>query len=138
MNSESSYDDRVDNQYTDDDGSDDIPPPRGSSSPHKDEKDMIIAKQRKMMQEMQKEFAATLDSLRAQLNDYISQSSQVQSDMVDRIRELKTELAQLRKKSTASTTRTSQTVRSSLYSTGAKHPRKLAQGDDVRRSRNRP
>ena len=104
----------------------------------KDEKDAIIAKQRRMMKEMQKEFAATLDSLRIQLNEYIAQSSQVQNEMVDRIRELKTELAQLRRKSDTATKRTSQVVRSSLYTNGPKHPRKLAQADDVRRSKNRP
>lgn len=103
------------------------------SGGQKDEKDMIIAKQRQMMKEMQAEFTATLDSLRAQLKDYISQSSQVQNDMVDRIRELKSELSQLRKKSATSTVRTSQAVRSSLYTGGPKHPRKLAQADDVRR-----
>ena len=96
----------------------------------KDERDMIIAKQRQMIKEMQREFTATLDSLRAQLNDYIAQSSEVQNDMIDRIRELKAELAQVRKKPV--TTRTSQAVRSSLYTGGPKHPRKLAQ-DDVRR-----
>lgn len=96
----------------------------------KDERDMIIAKQRQMIKEMQREFTATLDSLRAQLNDYIAQSSEVQNDMIDRIRELKAELAQVRKK--PATTRTSQAVRSSLYTGGPKHPRKLAQ-DDVRR-----
>lgn len=132
MDSENSYDEGAEGEYA---SEDDV---SGAPAAQKDEKDMIIAKQRKMMQEMQKEFAATLDSLRVQLNEYISQSSQVQSDMVDRIRELKSELAQLRKKSTSSTARTSQSVRSSLYQTGAKHPRKLAQADEVRRSRNRP
>ena len=101
-----------------------------------DEKDKIIAQQRRMMKEMQKEFSATLDSLRAQLKEYVDESTEVQNEMLDRIKELKTELASLRKKSAKPTT--SQTaVRSSLYTTGPKHPRKLAQGSDARRSLNR-
>ena len=121
----SEYDGAEEEAWSEDDGE----PAQNSRT--KDERDMIIAKQRQMIKEMQREFTATLDSLRAQLKEYIAQSTEVQNDMVDRIRELKAELAQVRKKPT--TTRTSQVVRSSLYTGGPKHPRKLAQADDVRR-----
>lgn len=102
-----------------------------------DTKDKIIAQQRKMIKEMQKEFSATLDSLRAQLKEYVDESTEVQNSMLDRIKELKAELASLRKKSTKQTTTNQTAVRSSLYTTGPKHPRKLAQGTDARRSLNR-
>ncbi|OHT14866.1 hypothetical protein TRFO_42859 [Tritrichomonas foetus] len=96
-----------------------------------DEKDRIIQKQKQMMEEMQNEFAATLDSLRAQLRDFIDESSKVQEDMLDRIKELKAELNQARKK-TVRTGAGSAAVKSSLYNNGPKHPRKLAQADTRR------
>ena len=97
-----------------------------------DEKDRIIQKQKQMIEEMQNEFAATLDSLRGQLRDFIEESSQVQEDMLERIKELKAELSQARKKSTRAAGG-STAVKSSLYNYGPKHPRKLAQGN-VRKS----
>ncbi|KAK8894557.1 hypothetical protein M9Y10_022992 [Tritrichomonas musculus] len=96
------------------------------------EKDRIIQKQRQMIEEMQNEFAATLDSLRGQLRDFIEESSQVQEEMLERIKELKAELSQARKKSTRAAGG-STAVKSSLYNYGPKHPRKLAQGN-VRKS----
>ena len=99
-----------------------------------DEKDRIIQKQRQMIEEMQNEFAATLDSLRAQLRDFIEESSQVQEEMLERIKKLKAELNQAKKK-TAHSVGGSSAVKSSLYNCGPKHPRKLAQGT-VRKSTN--
>lgn len=103
-----------------------------------DEKDRIIARQRKNIQEMRKNFVQTIDSMRAQLNDLIENSTQIQMEMLERIKELKAELDQLRKPKApkkdvqqsyvpkgAKNVRQSE-VRSSLYDDGPKHPRKLA------------
>ena len=97
-----------------------------------DEKDRIIHKQKQMIEEMQNEFAATLDSLQAEFRAFMEDSAQVQAEMLERIKELKAELNQAKKKSARSGT-SSAAVKSSLYSNGPKHPRKLAQGD-ARRS----
>jgi hypothetical protein len=76
-----------------------------------------------MIRELQTEFSGTLEALRAQLNDYVEESSRVQSDMLERIKELKEELALARRKSGRKQTAA---VRSSLYAAGPKRPRKLA------------
>ncbi|KAH0792475.1 hypothetical protein GPJ56_003652 [Histomonas meleagridis] len=98
-----------------------------------DEKDKIIAQQKEIISEMQKEFAATLDALRKQLREYVDESTQVQEDMLERIKELKAEVAKLKKKTTNPGRQT--TVKSSIYQTTQKYPRKLAQSPkDVRKS----
>ncbi|EAX86842.1 hypothetical protein TVAG_458540 [Trichomonas vaginalis G3] len=104
-----------------------------------DDKDAIIARQKKMIQEMRKNFVTTIDSMRSQLNELIDSSTQIQTEMLQRIKELKAELEQLRKpkpvkkesqqsyvpKGISRNVRQSE-VRSSLYDDGPKHPRKLA------------
>ena len=97
-----------------------------------DEKDRIILKQKQMIETMQNEFAATLDSLHAQWREFVEESAHVQEDMLERIKELKAELNQVKKKN-ARAVGGSAAVKSSLYNVGPKHPRKLAQ-NDVRRS----
>jgi hypothetical protein len=92
-----------------------------------DSKDQIIAQQGKMIRELQIEFSGTLDALRTQLKDYIDESTRVQNYMLERIRELKEELALTRRPSASKRTTTQQsTIRSSLYTAGPKRPRKLA------------
>jgi arginyl-tRNA synthetase len=92
-----------------------------------DRKDQIIAEQVQMIRELQTEFSGTLEALRAQLNDYVEESSRVQNDMLERIKELKEELALARRKKGAKQTGASHAaVRSSLYAAGPKRPRKLA------------
>lgn len=125
------YDEGANENYDDADEQDNYTPQTDNMA---DEKDRIIQKQRQMIEEMQNEFAATLDSLRAQLRDFIEESSQVQEEMLERIKELKAELNQARKKS-AHAAGGSNAVKSSLYNYGPKHPRKLAQGT-VRKSTN--
>lgn len=95
-----------------------------------DQKDQIIAKQKRMIEEMQKEFTDTLDALRTQFNDFVEESTEIQDEMLERIKELKEELADARKKQSKyiETAKGSKAVvRSSLYTSGPKHPRKLAQ-----------
>jgi hypothetical protein len=96
---------------------------RNASPPKQtDSKDQIIAEQEKMIRELQLEFSGTLDALRDQLKEYIEESSRVQADMLERIKELKEELNLARRKSAPKQT----AGHSSLYSSGPKRPRKLA------------
>ena len=104
-----------------------------------EDKDQTIANQKKLIQQMRKQFATTIDTMRQQLNELIEESTEIQTEMLDRIKELKAELASLRK-TTVKKTETYQSsiprrsstnprtneVRSSLYDEGPKHPRKLA------------
>jgi hypothetical protein len=90
-----------------------------------DRKDKIIAEQVQMIRELQTEFSGTLEALRAQLNDYVEESTRVQNDMLERIKELKEDLALARRKSGPKQTGAG-AVRSSLYAAGPKRPRKLA------------
>jgi hypothetical protein len=91
-----------------------------------DQKDQIIAQQRKLIKDLQIGFAGTLDALRSQLKDYVDESSRVQNDMLDRIRDLKEEIKTLRKRQSPPKQTGVSQVRSSVYTNGPKRPRKLA------------
>jgi arginyl-tRNA synthetase len=96
------------------------------SSARGDRKDQIIAEQVQMIRELQEEFSGTLEALQTQLHDYVEESSRVQNDMLERIKELKEELTLARRKSGSKQTGG---VRSSLYAAGPKRPRKLAHAE---------
>lgn len=103
------------------------------------DKDAIIEHQKKMIRDMRKQFASTIDTMRQQLNEIVDESTEIQTDMLKRIKELKKELEFYKKgaKKTTSagvtgiprrstTGMRSNEVRASLYDDGPKHPRKLA------------
>ena len=108
--------------------------------PQEEDKDQTIANQKKLIKEMRTNFARTIDTMREQLNEIVEESTEIQTEMLQRIKELKAELAKLRQKTSRRTeisqgsgiprrsmagSRTNE-VRSSLYDEGPKHPRKLA------------
>jgi Mg2+ and Co2+ transporter CorA len=74
---------------------------------------------------LRKEFASALSSLSAEVRNYMEESARVQTEMLNRIKELKAEVAQVRKESS----KDRRAVRSSLYSAGARHPRKLCRNE---------
>ena len=103
------------------------------------EKDQIIAKKDELIQMMQSQFVAALDSLRKELNDYMLESNTIQQEMLDRIQELKEQLNKAQQSPASRPSTTSkigrdiprQAVQSSLTSS-KKVPRKLAQNRQSR------
>lgn len=103
-----------------------------------DDKDQIIEQLKDMNKEMRKHFALTIDNLRQQFKDLVEESTNIQSDMLERIKELKAELAELRRTQIRPKNKESE-LKSTLYQEGPKHPRKLAptsaRSDSVRSSK---
>lgn len=54
-----------------------------------DIRDLIIQRNQRKMQKMQRNFRQNAESLRVQLHDYVDQSTRIQNEMLDRILQLK-------------------------------------------------
>lgn len=68
----------------DDDGEEDYPEDYPG-----DIRDLIIQRNQRKMQKMQRNFRQQAESLRVQLHDYVDQSTRIQNEMLDRILQLK-------------------------------------------------
>ena len=66
-------------------------------SPEVYDKDLEIENQEKNIKEMRKQFANTIETMRKQLSELVAESTIIQKDMLNRIKELKEELDGYRK-----------------------------------------
>ena len=93
-----------------------------------------LIEQQEIIDQMQKSFITALDSLQKRFDEYVKESSQIQDEMLDRIEQLKAELKEAKAESSYANapkkaTQSKFIPQSTLYSTGSKYPRKLAQNN---------